>query len=93
MEGHADQVEGNSTNSVTYTHASSDSFDFEWGDLDAASKSFLDAVWIKGYNGNSGGCYYKINVPQDEGVKPYWKLNRMNNKDHNYVGAVSGRAK
>lgn len=92
MEGHADQEEGNNTNSVTYTHASSESFDFEWGSLDARSESFMDAVWIKSYNGNSRGYYYELVVPADRLQKPYWILNRTNIHDHNYVGAVSGRA-
>ncbi|REE00541.1 hypothetical protein C7460_105167 [Marinoscillum furvescens DSM 4134] len=92
VEGHADQEEGNNTNSVTYTYASSDSFDFDWGDLDAGSESFLDAVWIKSYNGNSRGYYYRLVAPTREGEKPEWELRRTNIHDHNYVGAVSGRA-
>lgn len=48
--------------------------------------------WIKSYNGNSNGYYYELVIPQEEGVKPYWILRRTNIHNHNYVGAISGRA-
>ncbi len=93
VEGHADQEEGNNTHSVTYTHASSDSFDFDWGELDDDEESFLDAVWIKSYNGNSNGYYYRLIIdPSNPLAKPEWELSRTNIHEHNYVGAVSGRA-
>jgi hypothetical protein len=88
---HSDQQEGNSTNSITYTHGSSESYTFQWGELTNNRQSLLDAVWIKGYNGNSNGYYYRI-VPQlNSTIKPAWELRRTNAQSHNYVEAVSGR--
>lgn len=88
VDGHNDQVEGN----FTYTHAASDDFDYDWGDLDAGDKSFLDAVWIKSYNGNSNGYYYRLVPNNDPAIKPEWELRRTNSHSHNYVEAVSNRA-
>jgi len=84
VEGHIDQIEGG----VTFTHASSPSFTFNWGKLDAGKRSFLDAVWIKSYNGNSQGYYYNLVVPENSKEKPYFTLNRINNENRNYVEDV-----
>ena len=73
------------------THASSADFDYDWGDLDAGDKSFLDAVWIKSYNGNSNGYYYQLITPSRPSDKPEWELRRTNSHNHNYVDAVSRR--
>ena len=91
IEHHPDQEEGQGTRIITYTHAASPNFNYTWGRLPVGLRSFIDAVWIKGYNGNSNGYYYSIVVPQDPVLKPYWELRRTNNDNHNYVGAVSGR--
>ena len=88
IQGHPNQTEGG----ISYTHASSQSFGYDWDNLTGTSQSFLDAVWIKSYNGNSRGYYYTLVVPNREGVRPYWILKRTNSHNHNYVEAVSGRA-
>jgi hypothetical protein len=91
--GHADQVEG----LITYTHANSAHFDFNFGsDVSGQNRPFADAAWIKNYNGSSGGTdgypgfYYLIKQIQNQ--KPFWDVQRTNNVGHNYVEAVSNRA-
>jgi hypothetical protein len=92
VQGHADQVEGN----ITYTHANSTHFDFNFGAESGQSKPFADAAWIKNYNGSSGGTdgypgfYYLIK--RIGSAKPFWDVQRVNNSGHNYVEAVSNRA-
>lgn len=92
IEGHADQVEGN----ITYTHSNSDNFDHDLGDDSIGNNhSFIDAAWIKNYNGSSGGSdgypgYYYV-LKQVGNNKPYWDLHRINSNNHNYVEAVSNR--
>ena len=76
---------------VTFTHASSPHFNFDWGLLDIGLYSFMDAMWVKSYNGNSRGFYYQLVVPDDEELKPFWQLNRLNSKNHNYVEAVGNQ--
>lgn len=86
--GYSDHTEGR----ITFTHASSSGFDgIDWGVLDVGLYSFMDAMWIKSYNGNSNGFYYELFVPVDTEIKPYWILNRLNSNNHNYVEAVSNQ--
>lgn len=93
VQGHEDQLEG----SITYTHANSASFDFDFGiEVTGQSRPFADATWIKNYNGSSGGTdgypgfYYLIK--KIGSAKPFWDVQRVNNSGHNYVEAVSNRA-
>ncbi|MDE5638731.1 MAG: hypothetical protein K2I47_02885, partial [Odoribacter sp.] len=85
--GHSNQLEGR----ITFMHASSPHFNFDWGLLDSGLRSFMDAMWIKSYNGNSRGHYYELVVPKSNKSKPYWKLNRLNSNNHNYVEAVGNQ--
>jgi hypothetical protein len=95
VQGHVDQVEGN----ITYTHANSTHFDFDFGaEVSGQSRPFADAAWIKNYNGSSGGSdgypgfYYLIKqLPNVGNNKPFWSVQRLNSNDHNYVEAVSNR--
>ncbi|WP_147379582.1 hypothetical protein [Culturomica massiliensis] len=85
---YSNQVEGR----VTFMHASSTNFSgVNWGILSQSFYSFMDAMWVKSYNGNSRGFYYQLVVPDDEELKPYWQLNRMNSNNHNYVEAVGNQ--
>jgi hypothetical protein len=92
IEGHANQIEGN----ITYTHSNSDNFDYDFGDAPTGNNhSFIDATWIKNYNGSSEGTdgypgYYYV-LKQVGNNKPYWDLHRTNSNNHNYVEAVSNR--
>lgn len=92
IKGHTDQVEG----SITYTHANSPSFDFDFGiEVTGQNKSFADAAWIKNYNGHSGGTdgypghYYVLK--QIKYAKPFWAVQRTNSLGRNYVEDVSNR--
>ena len=77
---------------VTFMHASSTNFSgVNWGILSQSFHSFMDAMWVKSYNGNSRGFYYELVVPKSNKLKPYWQLNRMNSKNHNYVEAVGNQ--
>ena len=97
VEGHADQVEGNNATNITYTHANSSHFDHDLGeDPTGTSRSFIEAAWMKNYNGSSGGTngypgYYYV-CKQSGQTKPYWDLHRTNNSGENYVEFVSRRA-
>jgi hypothetical protein len=93
VEGPADQAEGN----ITYTHANSDNFNHDFGDEPTGTdRSFMDATWIKHYNGSSrpgsnNGWYYNLERDTRES-KPYWVIYNLNVHNHNYVEAVSNRA-
>ncbi len=82
--GYSNQIEGR----ITFMHASSPHFNFDWGVLDSGVRSFMEAMWIKSYNGNSRGHYYELVDSDDEESRPYWRLNRLNSNNHNYVEAV-----
>jgi len=93
VEAHADQTEG----LITYSHANSNYFTHDFGRTQqGTNKSFIDATWIKNYNGSSrpggrGGYYYDIERT-DQQCAPYWIIYNLNNNNHNYVEAVSNRA-
>jgi hypothetical protein len=97
INGHEDQTEGNNTYSITYTHANSVYFNYDFGGNPAANKkSFMEASWIKSYNGNSGGTdgypgFYYVLKQLDKDSKPFWDLHRTNSNNENYVGFVSGQ--
>ena len=85
---YSNQLEGR----VTFMHASSTNFSgVNWGILSQSFYSFMDAMWVKSYNGNSRGFYYELVVPKSNKLKPYWQLNRMNSNNHNYVEAVGNQ--
>ncbi|MCB0488634.1 MAG: hypothetical protein KDC99_09155 [Cyclobacteriaceae bacterium] len=94
--GHSDQIEGNTTN-VTYTHADSENFSHDFGGNPTGTyKSFIDAAWIKNYNGSSGGSdgypgFYYVCKKLGQN-KPFWDLQRINSRGENYVELVSMRA-
>jgi len=93
LYGHADQIEGN----ITYTHANSNYFQYDFGGEPLNDKkSFIDASWIKNYNGSSGGRdgypgYYYVLKQLGKDSKPFWDLHRTNNNNENYVNFVSSR--
>jgi hypothetical protein len=97
INGHEDQTEGNNTYSITYAHANSVYFNYDFGGNPAANKkSFMEASWIKSYNGNSGGTdgypgFYYVLKQLDKDSKPFWDLHRTNSNNENYVGFVSGQ--
>ncbi|MFW6222412.1 MAG: hypothetical protein ACOC3T_02245, partial [Bacteroidota bacterium] len=92
IEGAGSQIEGD----ITYTHSNSNNFDIDFGeDPPQNNKSFIDATWIKHYNGSSGGTdgypgYYYI-LKQVGDNKPYWDIQRINSNGHNYVGVISNQ--
>lgn len=93
VNGHADQAEGN----ITYTHSNSYNFNHDLGDDPTGNNhSFIDATWIKNYNGSSrpesnDGWYYNLERDSKQS-KPYWEIYNLNVHNHNYVEAVSNRA-
>jgi hypothetical protein len=97
ITGHADQIEGNGTRTITFTHANSNHFNYNFGgDPTNNNKSFMDASWIKNYNGSSGGRdgypgYYYVLKQTGIDTKPFWDTQRTNSNGDNYVGFVSGR--
>lgn len=97
ITAHPDQEEGNNSQTVIYTHTNSSYFSYNFGGNPANNKkSFMDASWIKNYNGSSGGTddypgYYYVLKQLDKDIKPFWDLHRTNSNNENYVSFVSGR--
>jgi len=93
VEKHSNRTEGK----ITYEHANSANFDFDFGGAPQGNnKSFIDATWIKNYNGSTrpgsnDGYYYNLEKETTSG-KPYWEIFPLNRNNHNYVEAVSNQA-
>ena len=84
-------------NEKIYNFLEIDNFDHDFGGApQGTNRSFIDATWIKNYNGSSrpgGGSGYYYNIIRDTPTsKPSWIIFNLNNQNHNYVEAVSNRA-
>jgi len=93
VEKHLNRTEGN----ITYEHANSANFSIDFGGNPSSdNKSFIDATWIKNYNGSTrpgsnDGYYYNLEIENSSG-KPYWEIYPLNKNNHNYVEAVSNQS-
>jgi hypothetical protein len=54
-------------------------------------KSYMDAIWIKQYNGAYGGNYISWQNTGPYESNPFWQFNRLNNSGYDYVEAVCNK--